>query len=1006
MSLAKASILVFILVALLTTVFMIKMSQGEALPAGPTDSTAVPHYFGPWTNWALSPLTLPDATVEILGNGTGAAATATVGGNGVVTGITVTNPGTGYTSATVNIIGAGTGAQATATITSSGAITAVTLTNSGAGYKSPTVTISGGGATQDATATAFGGVDSITLQNAGTGYQLPTVDFDMPDDPNGVKAEAEAVKDANGAITAINIINPGSGYMTAPNVIIRDGTLIDPIANAGAGASAVATIDVSAVVLDTFGAGYTSPPSVSINDAVGNGAGATATATVDNGLIGAINVTAPGTGYVTGQGIKKFQDPLPMLCNPAVPGSCSNAPGAKFLPVGVPEEKIYNDPDNKPINSDEYEIALVQYRTKFNTDLPATLARAYVQVETPSWVTAHPGVSQHYLLENELLDGTKVPVMINGQQAYGVTAPQWLGPVIVATKNKPVRVVFRNLLPTGSDGDLFLPVDSTLMGSGMGPMGLPDPVDEGTVMDEVRNPVCSEAPKSTDCFKDNRATLHLHGGISPWISDGTPHQWITPAGENTQWPEGVDVRVVPDMSVGTDPRDGVMTFYYTNQQSARLMFYHDHAWGTTRLNVYAGEAAGYIIQDKKEKELVDTGTIPSDQIPLIVQDRTFVPPDSQMYDVRDAQGNITSYGQDPTWDKARWGGYGNFWYHHVYMPAQNPGDPGGMSAYGRWMYGPWFWPPAAATTYGPIDNPYYDPTCDLNNPATWTYDTDPFCEPAKIPGTPNLSAGMEQFNDTPVVNGIAYPEVTLQPKSYRFRVLNAANDRFFNFQWYVADPTTGTDSEVALDPLLLQQAQTDPVVFPTPVHNASHGRSRLDPDRHRGRVPAGSGGRERTAGDDLDHRPDALRRRQRRPALPAAGARGAGRRDRRLLQVRRQDPDPVQRRPRRLPGARAVLRLLHRPAGPQPERSCRRAARLRPQHPHHHAREDRRRYPGCGLQPHQAAYSLRPQERRLGRVREQPAPDHRRPGRLQLGLWHRLLDRQRLQQQRIHLADL
>ena len=33
--------------------------------------------------------------------------------------------------------------------------------------------------------------------------------------------------------------------------------------------------------------------------------------------------------------------------------------------------------------------------------------------------------------------------------------------------------------------------------------------------------------------------------------------------------------------------------------------------------------------------------------------------------------------QDPTWDYTRWGGYGDFWYHHVYMPAQNPGDPGG-----------------------------------------------------------------------------------------------------------------------------------------------------------------------------------------------------------------------------------------------------------------------------------------------------------------------------------------
>ncbi len=128
MSLAKASILVFILVALLTTVFMVKMSQGAAAPSSPTDGTAVPHYYGPWANWALSPLTLPDATVTINGDGSGATATATVGGNGAITGITVNNPGNGYTSATVDITGAGTGAGASATITSSGVITAVTVT--------------------------------------------------------------------------------------------------------------------------------------------------------------------------------------------------------------------------------------------------------------------------------------------------------------------------------------------------------------------------------------------------------------------------------------------------------------------------------------------------------------------------------------------------------------------------------------------------------------------------------------------------------------------------------------------------------------------------------------------------------------------------------------------------------------------------------------------------------------------------------------------------------------
>ena len=40
--------------------------------------------------------------------------------------------------------------------------------------------------------------------------------------------------------------------------------------------------------------------------------------------------------------------------------------------------------------------------------------------------------------------------------------------------------------------------------------------------------------------------------------------------------------------------------------------------------------------------------------------------------------------------------------------------------------------------------------------------------------------------DTPTVNGTAYPYLKLEPKAYRFRVLNAANDRMFNLQLYVA----------------------------------------------------------------------------------------------------------------------------------------------------------------------------------------------------------------------------
>ena len=348
-------------------------------------------------------------------------------------------------------------------------------------------------------------------------------------------------------------------------------------------------------------------------------------------------------------------------------------------------------------------------------------------------------------------------------------------------------MLFRNLLPTGQAGDLFIPVDTTLMGSGMGPNNMaaaePDP----------QNPQCDDSPKPTDCYTENRATLHLHGGLTPWISDGTPHQWVTPAGETSGYPKGVSVSNVPDMP---DPGPGAMTFFYTNQQSARLMFYHDHAWGITRLNVYVGEASAYVIRDPKEQSLIAQNIIPADEIPLVIQDKTFV----------DAS---TIFAQDPTW---RWGldsagspATGSLWVPHVYMPAQNPNDSTGTNAFGRWMYAAWFWPPQTNLKYPPIANSYYDPLCDAQITG--------WCEPPLIPSTPNLSVGMEAFNDTPIVNGKAYPTVTLEPKSYRFRILNAANDRFWNLQWYVAD-ATGT--EVALKAAEVAAAQLDPNVFPTP----------------------------------------------------------------------------------------------------------------------------------------------------------------------------------------------
>jgi hypothetical protein len=143
-----------------------------------------------------------------------------------------------------------------------------------------------------------------------------------------------------------------------------------------------------------------------------------------------------------------------------------------------------------------------------------------------------------------------------------VTSPQWLGPTIISNKNKPVRIVFHNLLPTGAGGDLFMPVDTTLMGSGMAggwDEYDPFPVAGGTVMDAVRNPPCTWLgwPGRT---QDGRARL-LHQEPPDAAPARRQHAVdqrrhaapvdLTPAGENTDYPQGVSVGNVPDMNVCT-----------------------------------------------------------------------------------------------------------------------------------------------------------------------------------------------------------------------------------------------------------------------------------------------------------------------------------------------------------------------------------------------------------------------------------------------------------------------
>jgi FtsP/CotA-like multicopper oxidase with cupredoxin domain len=522
---------------------------------------------------------------------------------------------------------------------------------------------------------------------------------------------------------------------------------------------------IGSISVLTGGHGYTGTVTIRITDiGWGAGSGATAVAKVSRGVVTAITLTNPGKGYtspvvtITGHGtratalavlnsakatggVRKFVDSLPGL------GSAGANDLGQYIPVAVPDTSTF-------AGSDYYEIALVQYREKMNKDLPASTLRGYVQIETPANAAQSKHVALQYPDGSPILDGA-------GAQVYAVDKPQYLGPTIIAQKDRPVRVKFTDYLPTGAAGDLFLPVDTTLMGAGQGPLGAPG-----------------------GNYTENRATLHLHGGATPWISDGTPHQWTTPFGETTtSYKRGVSVAFVPDMwfdpathkvvAAGTagatnDPGPGSLTFYYTNQQSARLMFYHDHSYGITRLNVYAGEAAPYLLQDPVEQKLVHggtiggvavkAGTVPAVQIPLVIQDKTFVPGPSQLAN------------EDPTWDPA-WGGRGSLWLPHVYMPNQNPDTQQGVNPMGRWDYFAWVFPPLTGVTNGPVPNPLFGTVPG---------------EPSLNPGTPNPSAVSESFMDTTMVNGTAYPFLKVGRKAYRFRLLNASDDRTLNLQLYYA----------------------------------------------------------------------------------------------------------------------------------------------------------------------------------------------------------------------------
>ena len=304
-----------------------------------------------------------------------------------------------------------------------------------------------------------------------------------------------------------------------------------------------------------------------------------------------------------------------------------------------------------------------------------------------------------------------------GLSGSGRPNHRYLGGLIVAKKDRAVWLKVKNNLP---DGPHPLPVDSTIMG-----------VVNGQ--------------------NDNRICTHLHGGFVPWTSDGGPYAWIDPHGNTgPSFVQGVNGTGVP----------GEILLYYPNQQSNRLMWYHDHTIGITRLNAYAGIATGYLLVDDYEQSLVRKGFLPANQVPLIIQDKTFV-----------SNAAIKA--------GYTWGKLGDLWYPYVYESAQSA--PNVDNSLGRWDYGPYSDPPSQGVTAAlPV--------------------------PAEIP---------EFFSDTIVINGAAWPYLEVQPRHYRFRILNGSQARFYNLQLYYEGASGEADLSKAGPNMI--QIGTEGGFLPNPV---------------------------------------------------------------------------------------------------------------------------------------------------------------------------------------------
>jgi len=195
------------------------------------------------------------------------------------------------------------------------------------------------------------------------------------------------------------------------------------------------------------------------------------------------------------------------------------------------------------------------------------------------------------MLPEKCYPKTKVFAYGGLSHAYAETESKkvWTSPgaTFEVKRDKPVHVTWSNAI---KEKHLF-PMDPTLHWANPDKLKKPTGPFDGSFVNPAAD---SPVPIVT----------HIHGLEVASDSDGAPDAWFT----YDPLKHGEHLRTTPSE--------------YPNSQPATTLWYHDHALGVTRLNVYAGLAGLYVIRDDKDS---NAASLPDrdHEMPLVIQDKTF-----------------------------------------------------------------------------------------------------------------------------------------------------------------------------------------------------------------------------------------------------------------------------------------------------------------------------------------------------------------------------------------------